>query len=81
MRLDLFLKKTQLIKRRTIAKELVLRDLAMINQRVAKPSSEVKDGDIIDLKLGPRHIQVKAVVELKGTKEFPSFELLKDEKE
>lgn len=81
MRLDLFLKRTQLIKRRTIAKELVLRDMSKINGRVAKPSSEVKDGDIVNLKLGPRNIEVKAIIEIKGTKEFPSFELLKDEKE
>lgn len=80
MRLDLFLKKTAVIKRRTIAKEIVGRGNAKINGRVAKPSSEVKDGDIIDLHLGNRNAQIKAIIEIKGSKENPSFEIVKDEK-
>lgn len=81
MRLDLFLKKTAIIKRRTIAKEIVLRGLVSINGKVAKPSSEVKDGDVLNMKLGNHLIEAKPLIEVKGTKEFPSFEIIKEEKE
>ena len=81
MRLDLFLKKTAIIKRRTIAKEIVLRGLVSINGKVAKPSSEVKDGDVLNMKLGNHLIEAKALIEVKGAKEFPSFEIIKEEKE
>ena len=80
MRLDLFLKKTAIIKRRTIAKEIVERELVSINGKIAKPSSEVKDGDTIHLKLGNREVDVKAIIEVKKDKEWTSFELLKETK-
>lgn len=51
MRLDKFLKVSRIIKRRTIAKELVEIGHAEINGKVAKPSSDVKAGDILSLKL------------------------------
>ena len=79
MRLDLFLKKTSLIKRRTIAKELVLRGHIQINGKVGKPSSEVKNDDLIHLELGNRTVEVKAVIEIKNNKEVPSFTLVKNE--
>ena len=50
MRLDLLLKQTGLIKRRTIAKELVDLGRVLINDKVAKPSSEVKENDNLTLK-------------------------------
>ena len=64
MRLDLFLKRTALIRRRTIAKEIVEKGHTFINNKVAKPSSEVKDSDIITLHLGTRTIEVKAIVRI-----------------
>ena len=81
MRLDLFLKKTAIIKRRTIAKEIVIRGLVSVNNKVAKPSTEVKDGDVLSMKLGNHYIEAKAIIELKGTKENPSFEILKEIKQ
>ena len=54
MRLDLVLKLSGLIKRRTVAKELAERGRILINDRVAKPSSEVKDNDRLELHLGNR---------------------------
>ena len=59
MRLDLVLKLSGLIKRRTIAKELADRGRILINDRVAKPSSEVKAGDILELRLGNRVLVVE----------------------
>lgn len=80
MRLDLFLKKTAIIKRRTVAKEIVERGHVFINDKQAKPSSEVKDGDIIHLNLGNRRIKVKAIIELKKDKEVPNFEIIEQTK-
>ena len=80
MRLDLFLKKTAIIKRRTVAKEIVERGHVFINEKQAKPSSEVKDGDIIHLNLGNRRIIVKAIIELKKDKEVSIFEIIEQTK-
>ena len=49
MRLDKFLKVSRLIKRRTVANEVTASGRVFINDKVAKPSSEVKEGDILRL--------------------------------
>lgn len=54
MRLDKFLKTSRIIKRRTVAKDFAESERVMINGRIAKPSSEVKKGDIITLQVGER---------------------------
>lgn len=73
MRLDLVLKLSGLIKRRTVAKELAERGRILINDRVAKPSSEVKDGDRLELHLGNRILLVEITFELRYKKEFPVY--------
>ena len=73
MRLDLVLKLSGLIKRRTVAKELADRGRILINDKVAKPSSEVKEGDILELKLGNRVLVVEISFELRYKKEFPVY--------
>ena len=73
MRLDLVLKLSGLIKRRTVAKELADRGRILINDKVAKPSSEVKEGDILELKLGNRVLVVEINYELRYKKEFPVY--------
>ena len=73
MRLDLVLKLSGLIKRRTIAKELADRGRILINDRVAKPSSEVKAGDILELRLGNRVLVVEISFEERFKKEFPTY--------
>lgn len=52
MRLDKYLKLSRLIKRRTIAKEVCDNDRVLINNIPAKPSYNVKIGDIISIKIG-----------------------------
>ena len=73
MRIDLFLKETRIIKRRTIAKEYCLRELVLINGKLAKPSSEVKTDDIINITFGEKNFDIKAVVEVVGKKERASY--------
>ena len=73
MRLDLVLKLSGLIKRRTIAKELADRGRILINDRIAKPSSEVKEGDILELRLGNRVLAVEIFFEERYKREFPVY--------
>lgn len=73
MRLDLVLKLSGLIKRRTIAKELADRGRILINDRTAKPSSEVKEGDILELHLGNRVLIVEINFEERFKREFPVY--------
>ena len=47
MRLDKYLKVSRIIKRRTVAKEACEGGRVAINDKVAKPSTDVKEGDII----------------------------------
>lgn len=64
MRLDKFLKVSRIIKRRTVAKDFATNDRVMINDRVAKPSSEVKIGDRLTLQIG-NHTTVYEVLDIK----------------
>lgn len=49
MRLDLFLSKTGLIKRRTLAKEVADAGMVRINSQKAKPGHEIKERDVIEI--------------------------------
>ncbi len=49
MRIDKFLKNARLIKRRTIAKEACDQGKIKINDKLAKPGSIVKKGDIVSM--------------------------------
>lgn len=64
MRLDKFLKVSRLVKRRSVAKVLADKEKFLVNERIAKPSSDVKPSDIVDLFLGRHHIKIK-VLEVK----------------
>jgi ribosomal 50S subunit-recycling heat shock protein len=64
MRIDKFLKVSRLVKRREIAKRLCDDGDMKINGKVAKPSSEVNEGDILELTLGKRIIQAR-ILEIK----------------
>ncbi len=54
MRLDKFLKVSRIIKRRSVAKDFAENERVLINGRIAKPSAEVKKGDILTLQIGER---------------------------
>ena len=73
MRLDLVLKQSGLIKRRTVAKELADRGRILINDKVAKPSSEVHNGDILELHLGNRVLIVEITFIERYKREFPTY--------
>lgn len=81
MRLDLVLKLSGLIKRRTVAKELAERGHILINNRTAKPSSEVKNNDILELHLGNRTLLVEITFVEKFKREFPVYKEILKKKE
>ena len=63
MRLDKYLKVSQIIKRRTLAKESIDRGFVLLNNKVAKASSEVKVNDVIKLAKTNPTFKVKALLE------------------
>ena len=54
MRLDKYLKVSRIIKRRTVAKEASEGGRVTINGKVAKPSTEVKEGDVLEIRFGEK---------------------------
>ena len=70
MRLDKFLKVSRIIKRRTVANEACSAGRVSINDKVAKPSSEIKEGDIISIRLGEKLFKAEIV----SVKEYASKE-------
>ena len=59
MRLDKYLKNSRLIKRRTVAKDACEGEKVYLNGKQAKPSAEVKVGDIIEIVFGGKSIKVE----------------------
>ncbi len=66
MRLDKYLKVSRLIKRRTVANEACDAGRVMINDKVAKASTEVKAGDVIEIAFGNKPVRVE-VLEIRDT--------------
>jgi ribosomal 50S subunit-recycling heat shock protein len=65
MRIDKYLKVARLIKRRTLANEACETGHVTINGKTAKPGSEVKPGDIVEIRFGSSltTIEVTSVAE------------------
>ncbi len=61
MRLDKYLKVSRLIKRRTVANEACDQGRITVNDKVAKASYEVKEGDIIAIKMGDKVIKAEVI--------------------
>jgi ribosomal 50S subunit-recycling heat shock protein len=61
MRLDKFLKVSRLIKRRTVANEVSEQGKIYINDNIAKPSKQLKEGDVLKIMQANKIIQVKII--------------------
>lgn len=84
MRIDKYLKVARVLKRREIGKELALNERLFINDKVAKPSSEVKIGDIIKIIFGTREISIEVMdIRTSASKEeaFSMYKVLNEKKE
>ena len=61
MRLDKYLKVSSLIKRRTVANEAADAGRVLLNGKEAKPSANVKVGDIIEIGFGNKTVKVEVL--------------------
>ena len=61
MRLDKFLKVSRLIKRRTVANEVSDMGRVLVNGNIAKPSKQIKEGDIIIIEYSNRKLEVRVL--------------------
>ena len=83
MRIDKYLKVSRLIKRRTVAKDICDGEKIQVNGRTAKPSSDVKPGDILTLTLGRNIIEVKVLNtpnSIRADEAHTLYEVLREEK-
>lgn len=83
MRLDKYLKTARILKRREAAKELALQSRIRINDRIAKPSSEVHIGDQIRIRFGYRLLEIQVLdIQKQVSKQNAQtlFEVIKEEK-
>jgi len=68
MRLDKYLKVSQLIKRRSLAKEAASGNRILLNGKDVKPSSNVIEGDILEVRYAEKRLKVKVL----STSEYTS---------
>lgn len=61
MRLDKYLKVSRLIKRRTLANDACDAGRVSVNSRQARASYEVKEGDVLEIRLGAHTLKVKVL--------------------
>ncbi|NLB50841.1 MAG: RNA-binding S4 domain-containing protein [Clostridiaceae bacterium] len=64
MRLDKFLKISRIVKRRTVANEMASAGRVQVNGKKAKPGTEVKVGDLLEIGYGASLIRVR-ILEIK----------------
>ena len=77
MRLDKYLKGSRLIKRRTVANEACDSGRVMINDKVAKASAEVRQGDVITISFGNREVKVEVLDVQETVKKEAAAELFR----
>lgn len=61
MRLDKYLKVSRIIKRRTVANEACSSSRVMVNGRSAKPGTDIKIGDVLEISFGERTVKVEVL--------------------
>ncbi len=61
MRLDKFLKTFGIIKRRSVAQEMIKGGRVRVNGRTVRPAHEVEEGDEIEVFFGNRYLRIRVV--------------------
>lgn len=61
MRLDLFLKASRIVTRRSLAQQFCDSGRVKVNGASAKSSKEIKSGDLIEIKRGEKRTTVKVL--------------------
>lgn len=77
MRLDKFLKVSRLIKRRTVANEACDAGRVLVNDKVAKASVNVKEGDIIEIQFGTKNVRAEILSVQETVKKDEAKELFR----
>lgn len=77
MRLDKFLKVSRLIKRRTVANEACDAGRVLVNDKPAKASLNVKEGDVIEIQFGTKSVKVEVLDVQETVKKDEAKELYK----
>lgn len=78
MRLDKFLKVSRIIKRRTVAKEFADNGRALINDRVAKSSTEVSVDDVLEFHFGEKTMKIRVLNIKETTKKNESTDMYEE---
>lgn len=66
MRIDKFLKVSRILKRRTVAREACDGGKVIINGKEAKPSKEIKAGDLVEIDYATGVLKFR-IIEVKET--------------
>lgn len=61
MRIDKYLKVSRILKRRTVAQQAASAGKVFINGKEAKPSKEVKIGDIVEIEYSESRLKFKVL--------------------
>jgi ribosomal 50S subunit-recycling heat shock protein len=61
MRLDKYLKVSRIFKRRTIAKEVSKNSRILVNGRIAKPGTDIKENDVLTISYGGKELKVRVL--------------------
>jgi len=77
MRLDKFLKVSRMIKRRTIANEACDAGRVSVNGKAVKASYDVKEGDVIAIRLGERTVQAEVLRVMDTARKEEAGEMIK----
>ncbi len=83
MRLDKYLKVSRIIKRRTLAKEVADNGRILVNNRVAKSSTKLSEGDLIEIQFGNKIVIIKVLELRDSTKKEDSqnmFEIIEEKR-
>ena len=59
MRIDKYLKVSRIIKRRTVAVEACDGGRVSVNGKAAKPGTDIKIGDVIEVSFGEKKVKVE----------------------
>ncbi len=62
MRVDKFLKLSRIIKRRSVANDACDAERVLVNGKNAKPSKDIKVGDIIGVRFGDKEAFFKVLI-------------------
>ena len=71
------MKVSRLIKRRTVANEACDAGRVLVNDKSAKASYDVKNGDIIEIQFGTRNVKVEVLDIQETTKKEEAKDLFK----